>query len=75
MISGKNEHTSMPFSSMPWFKRACYGPCYRPPSMYMYRKPLLVKAMQWTKIGLQAHLDEWAKIGCSVMTDACLIGR
>lgn len=36
----------------------------------MLREPLLKKEMEKTKESLKKHEEEWAKSGCSVMTDA-----
>jgi hypothetical protein len=60
--------------SLESFTRACmatgeYGSSYRPPSMYMYREPLLKRAVLRTKESLVDHVAEWGKTGCSLMTD------
>ncbi|XP_024200409.1 uncharacterized protein LOC112203718 [Rosa chinensis] len=47
-----------------------FGPGYRPPTQYQLREPLLKEEVERTKNSLKKHEEEWAKNGCSIMTDA-----
>ncbi|XP_050379890.1 uncharacterized protein LOC126797280 [Argentina anserina] len=62
------------------FRRFCeavgqYGPGYKPPSQYELREPLLNKEVERTKKVLKNQEYEWAKTGCSIMTDAWSDGK
>ncbi|XP_050387268.1 uncharacterized protein LOC126803514 [Argentina anserina] len=62
------------------FRRFCeavgqYGPGYKPPSQYELREPLLNKEVEITKKALKNQEYEWAKTGCSIMTDAWSDGK
>ena len=46
-----------------------FGPGYRPPTRYQLREPLLKEEVERTKRLLKNQEEEWARNGCSVMTD------
>ncbi|KZV55498.1 hypothetical protein F511_38876 [Dorcoceras hygrometricum] len=47
-----------------------FGPGFKPPTQYQLREPLLKAEVERTKQLLKKHEEEWAKNGCSIMTDA-----
>nr|XP_011468457.1 PREDICTED: uncharacterized protein LOC101302773 [Fragaria vesca subsp. vesca] len=47
-----------------------FGPSYKPPTQYQLREPLLKEEVERTKGLLKRQEEEWAKNGCSIMTDA-----
>ena len=47
-----------------------FGPGYKPPTQYQLREPLLKEEVERTKGLLKRQEEEWAKNGCSIMTDA-----
>nr|XP_011459697.1 PREDICTED: uncharacterized protein LOC101298389 [Fragaria vesca subsp. vesca] len=47
-----------------------FGPGYKPPTQYQLREPLLKKEVERTKGLLKRQEEEWAKNGCSIITDA-----
>ncbi|CAH1420053.1 unnamed protein product [Lactuca virosa] len=68
--------TSVPFHSIDndAFKKFVegfgqYGRGYYPPSQYLLREPLLKEEVERTKGLLKKQEEEWARNGCSVMTD------
>ncbi|KAH7681554.1 Ribonuclease H-like protein [Dioscorea alata] len=46
-----------------------YGPNLKPPSSHELRVPLLKKELSYTNDLLKGHKEEWAKHGCSIMSD------
>ncbi|XP_050378351.1 uncharacterized protein LOC126795582 [Argentina anserina] len=47
-----------------------FDPGYRPPTQYQLREPLLKEEVERTKTSLKKQEEEWARNGCSIMTDA-----
>ena len=47
-----------------------FGPGVKPPTQYQLRESLLKAEVERTKQLLKKHEEEWAKNGCSIMTDA-----
>ncbi|KZV45053.1 hypothetical protein F511_10370 [Dorcoceras hygrometricum] len=52
-----------------------FGPGFKPPTQYQLREPLLKAEVERTKQLLKKHEEEWAKNGCSIMTDAWTIEK
>ena len=46
-----------------------FGPGMKPPSYHEVRVPLLAKEVQRTKDLMKVHKEEWAKYGCSIISD------
>ncbi|XP_057999777.1 uncharacterized protein LOC131178620 [Hevea brasiliensis] len=57
--------------SFKWMIKAIgrYGPNLKPPSYNELRVPLLKKELAYIEDLLKGHKDEWAKHGCSIMSD------
>ncbi|XP_052193854.1 uncharacterized protein LOC127802188, partial [Diospyros lotus] len=47
-----------------------FGPGFKPPSQYQLKEPLLKGEVDRIKELLKKHEEEWARTGCSIMTDA-----
>ncbi|CAH9140124.1 unnamed protein product [Cuscuta epithymum] len=47
-----------------------FGPDWVPPTQYQLRETLLKEEVERTKGLLKGHEEEWARNGCSIMTDA-----
>ena len=47
-----------------------FGPGFKLPTQYQLRELLLKVKVERTKQLLKKHEEEWAKNGCSIMTDA-----
>ena len=49
---------------------AQHGTGFKPPSYHEVRVPYLAKAVKWTdEMVKQVHHEQWAKYGCSLMSD------
>lgn len=46
-----------------------FGPGMKPPSYHELRVPLLNKEVDVVKSLVKSHAEEWAKFGCSIMSD------
>lgn len=46
-----------------------YGPGLQPPSLHQLRVPLLQKELAHTKNFMKEQEEEWARVGCSIMSD------
>ena len=47
-----------------------FGPGGKKPNQHQLREKLLFEEVEETKKMMKAHEEEWAKNGCSIMTDA-----